>query len=78
MIAKRNFRNIETDALRSDIKSACAVIIYSTSIGIGDAPWRNVRVRENTPNPEYDSDIDDARENHKITKTALFKANVAN
>ena len=26
------------------------------------APWRNVRVRKNTPNPGYDSDIDDARE----------------
>jgi len=25
------------------------------------APWRNVRVRHNTPHPWYDSDIDDAR-----------------
>ena len=25
-------------------------------------PWRNVRVKDNTPHPWYDSDIDDARE----------------
>ena len=26
------------------------------------APWRNVRVRDNTPHPWYDSDVNDARE----------------
>ena len=26
------------------------------------APWRDVRVRDSTPHPWYDSDIDDARE----------------
>ena len=81
MIAKRNFRNINTDALRNDIKSLCAdmtlyaganarqaeelVAMYNTYLTEcldKHVPWGNVRVRDNTPYPWYDSDIDDARE----------------
>ena len=35
---------------------------YLTDFLDKHAPWRNVHVRDNTPHPWYDSDIDDARE----------------
>ena len=93
LTAKRNFRNNETDALRNDIKSACADMTLSAganarqaedlvamyNIFLTDcldkhAPWRNVRVRDNTPHPLYDSDIDDAREKKRKLENVWRKA----
>ena len=71
-------RNIDADALRSDITSVCSdtcpctndrhtdelVHVYNTCITNcldNHAPWRNVRVRDTTPHPWYDTDIDVAR-----------------
>ena len=70
MIAKRNFRNIKTGALRNDIKSVYTTMPLSAGANTRQAeelvamynnfltecldqhaPWRNVRVRENTPHP---------------------------
>ena len=81
MTAKRKFRNIETDAIRNDIKSSCADMTLSAGANARHAeelvamynifltdcldkhdPWRNVRVRDNTTHPWYNSDIDDTRE----------------
>ena len=77
-ITKRDFRNIDADALRSDITSVCSdmcactndrqadelVHVYNTCLTDcldKHAPWRNVRVRDTTPHPWYDTDIDVAR-----------------
>ena len=74
-ITKRDFRNIDTDALRNDITSVCSdmcactndrqadelVHVYNTCLTDcldKHAPWRNVRVRDTTPHPWYDTDID--------------------
>ena len=77
-ITKRDFRNIDADALRSDITSVCSdmcactndrqadelVHVYNTCLTDcldKHALWRNVRVRDTTPHPWYDTDIDVAR-----------------
>ena len=74
-IATRDFRNTDADALRNDITSVCSdmcastndrqadelVHVYNTDCLDKHAPWRNVRVRDSTTHPWYDTDIDDAR-----------------
>ena len=61
MIAKRNFRNIEIDALRNVIKSVCADMTLFAGTNARQAE-ELVAMYKNTPHPWYDSDIDDARE----------------
>ena len=65
MIAMRNFKYIETDALRNDIKSVCADMTLCGDAYLTecfDKQLCNVRVRNNSSHSWYDSDIDDARE----------------
>ena len=77
-ITKREFRNIDANALRNDIASVCSNMYACTNDQQADklvhmyntclidcfdkhAPWCNVRVRDTTPHPWYDTDIDVAR-----------------
>ena len=65
MIAMRNFRYVETDALRNDIKSVCADMTLCADAYLAECLHKqlcNVRVRNNSSHSWYDSDIDDARE----------------
>ena len=86
-ITKRDFRNIDADALRNDITSVSTDICTCTNDRQADelvhvyntcltdcldkhAPWRNVRVRDTTPHPWYDTDIDVARYKKRKLETA--------
>ena len=68
MTAKRNFRNTDNAALRSEIESVCVdmcgkdqqveelVAIYNNNL-TKHAPWCSVRTGNNIPHPWYDADI---------------------